>query len=305
MILTSFRCYMNAIVPTTNKETLLKSHYYVLDVVANDQHSNSVEWSTEGVINVRTPRSNNNFRVVYCSEILNPAPHTAPICYMDKPGGACMANKQADYLRHLMNTDTMSKIYNAIFDSKSCTDDPKILIMFDEENIVTFGSTLAMYFSQVFGVDVEFIDESLRPNVFGNKSGIYIGNKAQGEQTVRLCKNHKIIKDIKLMITEYSKEETQGNLMSQFTNYKTPELIYIYNTLFPDKPLFEGMYTRDDMMKILIGTICEDIDFNQGYSYEECKEAIGTYEQNLSDWEQLEEDYRMELLRDALNNTGE
>ena len=295
---------MNAIIPTTEKDILLKSQYFVLDV-AEDRYSNSISWGDNGEMQIKTPKSNNNFRIEYVPEIFNPDPHTSDIQYMNVPGGPSAANKQRDFMSHLMNTDIQYKVYNRLFDPKNITDYPVILIMFNEHNIVTFGSTIATYLSQIFGVDVEFIDESLRPNVFGNRSGIYPGNVEQGRKTIRMCKNSKFMKDIELMITEDSKEATSGNLTSQLIDYTTPELIYIYNTLFPDKPLYEGMYTREDMMKIITESICGEIDFRTGYSYDDCKDAIGTYEQQLSDWERLEEDFRVEMLQSAMEESGQ
>ena len=290
---------MNAIVPTTDKETLLCSHYYILDVY-DERFSNSVSYGDDGGIQINSHKCNNNYRIEYVHEIFNPTPHTSDIQYINTPGGPCLANKQASFMKHLMNTDTMYKTYNKLFSSNQISEYPKILIMFDERNIIDYGSMIATYLSNVFGVDIDFIDEPLRPNVFGIKNGHYAGNVNQGRMTIRNCKNRKIFKDFKLMIDENSRENTYENLMSQLTSYSTEDLIYIYNIIFPDKPLCRGVYTRDDMFTILTGAMCDCIDFRSGSNYEDLSDSIGTYEQQLSEWEQMmEEDYRYSLLEEA------
>ena len=290
---------MNAMIPTMEKEILLSSHYYILDVV-DDRYSNSVSYGSSGEIQVHKHKFNNNYRIEYVHEIFNPEPHTSDIQYINTPGGPCLANKQVSYMKHLMNSDTKYKVYNTMFSSNQITEYPKIMIMFDEENIINYGSMIATYMSNVFGVDIDFIDEALRPNVFGIKSGHYVGNVNQGRKTIRECKNGKLFKDIKLMIDENSKENTLSNLMSQLSGYTTEDLIYIYNVIFPDKPLCAGTYTRDDMFTILTESMCSEIDFRSGYGYDDINEHIGTYEQQLTDWERmLEDDYRYELLEEA------
>ena len=299
MILTSFRCYMNAIIPTTDKDVLLRSHYYVLDVV-DDRYSNSVSYGMSGEVQVHSHKFNNNYRIEYVPEIFNPEAHTSDIQYINMPGGPCLANKQVSYMRHLMNTDTKYKVYNKLFSTNQISEYPKIMIMFDEENIINYGSMIATYMSSVFGVDIDFIDEALRPNVFGNKTGHYVGNVNQGRKTIRECKNGKIFKDMKLMIDENSRENTLSNMMSQLSGYSTEDLIYIYNIIFPDKPLCAGTYTRDDMFTILTGSMCDEIEFRGGYGYDDLSDNIGTYEQQLSEWEQmLDDDFRAELLEEA------
>lgn len=295
---------MNALVPMTDKETLLRAHYYVLDIYSNDFPSDEPVYNSDGSFSVksRAVKCNNNFRIEYCPEIFNPQPHTADIQYINKPGGPCLANKQIDYLKHLMNPDTKYKVYNRMFTEKNISDYPSILIMFDEKSIIDYGKVIAIYLSKVFGVNVSFLDEAMRPNVFGISDGEYKGDLEEGKKTIRTCKDSKLYKDIKLMITSESRETTTNNLMSQFKDYKTEELIYIYNKIFPDKPLYAGMYTRDDMLNILTGCICNEVDFNSsGMNEEELNESICEYEQQLSDWEMLTENERYELLQEAMD----
>lgn len=297
MILTSFRCFINAIVPTTDKDTLLRSQYFVLDVMGD--RSDSISYGDNGEINVRRTGFNNNYRIEYVPEIFDPAPHTADITYINVPGGPCVKNKQMSYMKHLLNSDTKYKVYNRMFSETKFIDYPGIMIMFDEHNIINYGSLIAGYMAHEFGVNVDFIDETLRPNIFGNKSGKYVGDVQNARMNIRACKNYKIIKDMKLMIDEHSRENTIANFMSQLSSYKTEELIGIYNMIFPDKPLPRGVYTRDDMFTILTGAMCDGIDFKSGYGYDDINENINTYERELSDWERLEEDFRYELLQDA------
>ena len=116
----------------------------------------------------------------------------------------------------------------------------------------------------------------------------------------RVGKNGKIFKDMKLMIDENSRENTLSNMMSQLSGYSTEDLIYIYNIIFPDKPLCAGTYTRDDMFTILTGSMCDEIEFRGGYGYDDLSDNIGTYEQQLSEWERmLDDDFRAELLEEA------
>lgn len=304
MILTSFRCYMNAIIPMTDKETLLGTHYYILDST-EDRFSNSIEYDLQGEMKINTPRCNNNYRIEYCPDIFNPQPHTSSIQYIGVPGGDCIENKQVSYIKHLMNSDTKYKVYNKLFAPESVTEYPKMLIMFDEKNIVDYGPIIAVYMSSVFGVDIQFMDEALRPNIFGIKDGFYPGDVEQGKKTIRECKNAKLKKDIELMISETSREDTISNLIASFSNYTTEDLIYIYNSIFPDKPLYAGMYTKEDMFKILTGTICDEIDFKPGFSYDDINESIGHYEKELSDYELLEELDRIELLQEASDAAGD
>lgn len=295
MILTSLRCYLNCLVPMTDKDILLRSTYYMIDIdVATADRGGDVVFSTDGALE-RVEKMNNNYRVFSCHQ-LNPIPHTSDIGCIDMPGGPTIKNKQKLYLDHLMNSNTRVKVFNDLFNTNKRTDYPIILIMYDEHTTVDFGHMIAMYLSNVFGEDIDFLDPTLRADVPGNRDGKYVGNKQQGYLTRKQCKHDKLMNDLRYMLDEHSRESTISNYTNLFAGYTVQDLIEIYNQLFPEKPLQFGYYTYEDMLNILLGTMMKEVDFKSSSTDEDYRERIGEYEQELSDWEQLQESFRTEML---------
>lgn len=304
MLLMSLRCYINCMVPTTEKDVLLKSQYYILDVSKGSSYdtSDSISWTEYGDIVKNAPPQNNNYRITYVN-VMNPAPHTGNEQYIRTPGGPSLINKQAGYLKHLMNSDTMIKVYNELFNTNETIDYPVILLMFSEHYIIEYGHIIANYLSNVFGEDVTFLDPTLRPNVPGNRNGFYPGNKATGSKNRLMCRNKKLMKDMSLMLDSTSRESTETNIINQLACYTVPDMINLYNTIYPDKPLHAGYYTKQDMIDIIIGSITRDMHFSTSTD-EEYRNEVAEYEQQLTDWEQLQEDFRTEMLNEAVNFAG-
>lgn len=303
MLLMSLRCYINCVVPTTEKQILLNSRYFVLDIADGRYDSGDFYYDTNNGALGRY-KQNNNYRVTYLG-VMNPAPHTSDVQYISTPGGPCIQNKRNGYLKHLMNIDTQTRIYNDIFNNKQNDSEyPTMLIMFDEHFIIDYGHLIARYISDTFGVDVEFLDPTLRPNVPGNRDGFYPGNKINGTRTIERCAKHKLLNDIRIMLDETSKEGTISNVTSILSCYSVPEMIKLYNTIYPDKPLSEGYYTAEDMMNIIIRSITRDMTFKANVDDEYLKN-VSKYEQELTDWEQLQEDFRYEMMQDAMNSGGD
>ena len=302
----SLRCYLNCVVPTTDKQTLLNSKYFVLDIADGRYDEDDIRVDDSGRWTQSYGKQNNNYRVQYINA-MNPGPHTSNIQYINIPGGPCIQNKRAGYLKHLMNIDTMTRIYNDMFNSKDQMefDYPMIMIMFDEHYIIDYGHIIALYISNTFGVDVEFLDPTVRKDVPGNRNGFYPGNKVNGTQTIERCTNHKMMKDVRIMLDDTSRETTITNVTSIISCYTVPQMIKLYNLIYPDKPLSEGYYTKQDMIDIILGSITRDMSFKSNVD-DDYLNQVATYERELTDWEQLQEDFRYELMQEAMNyNMGE
>lgn len=303
MILTSLRCYINALVPTTDKVTLLKSPYFILDVDdGGGDHSNEVKYDTlTGKPKVVSAVMNKHFNITYCPKLFDPIPHVSDIAYLNVPGGPSIFNKQKSYLTHLKSIGTMTSIYNRLYNSEVANNQyPKILIMFDDMSIIMYGQILAAYLSDTFGEDVIFIDESLRPEIFkGGRNGIYVGNVSRGKETVRKCKNQKMWTDLERMFDAHSKENTRNDVIAFLSGFDAQNIGAIYDYLFPDKPLPARAYTKEEIIQLTVNRICDNLNFRECSGIEHIMEGIGTYEQQLNAYETLEEMMREELAEQA------
>ena len=59
-----------------------------------------------------------------------------------------------------------------------------------------------------------------------------------------------------------------------------------------------------DMMNIIIRSITRDMTFKSNVD-DEYLSRVSKYEQELTDWEQLQEDFRYEMMQDAMNSGGD
>lgn len=289
MILTSLRCFLNVLCPMTDKQTLLNANYYILDL--DNPLYDGFNFDDKGNVERNdkpTARFAEHYNIKYGSSALNPQPYTSSILTaIGKPYTGIEDNIKA-FVDHLSNSDTMYEVYLNLFsnDNEPQGNGLLIMIMYDEENVIYFGNIIASYLSQVFGVDVNFLDSQMRSDVVGNRDGVYLGNKQFGEQTRKKMYEKGLKSQVLHCISEHSKEETVNNLISTLSMMDFQTLINAYELIFPDQPLPIGNYQLRDIIDIFIGKLTSGIPSNpQTWSYEEMMNNIGSFESALSAWD--------------------
>ena len=136
----------------------------------------------------------------------------------------------------------------------------RILMYENHKTLWKYGAIIADYMSSMFGFDVIYIDRIYNPNIPGNK--MYSGNAENAKRLIEYLSKKEIEEQFNNVNTlfgsgEYGSDEPLNNLNTLLYDKNFPELLRIYQTLFPTEPLPAGNYTESRMREIIAGKLID------------------------------------------------
>jgi hypothetical protein len=267
MIVTSKRCFLNVMTQMCDAEVLLNAMYYIGDVNTPQDFSSisqSIGYSEDGQIIAQPTFGSSISRYVieYMSDLLSPTPYvTTLLSGIGSFTGDCMK----DYINHLNKTETLLDVYSKMIKPELRGNGLQILIFVDEENVKRFAHIVCEYLAHNFGLDISFVDPIYRPNVIGRAE--YHGDKAFAMQNIKDLRDAQLILNFNTAISMSCGDSTCSNLTAFLCSMNTvPELIYLYNLLFPNDPLPPDNYNVARLRDIIVGRISSSIPQFDGVS---------------------------------------
>lgn len=269
MIVTSKRCYLNILTQLLDAETLLNANYYICDRKSPDGGGSMIPglndhlvYNEDGqlVVVERATEFNSHpqysaiskYNISYGDGSLDPSFYLTSLL-SNGISSSEMAQPVEKFIKQLNNTDTLINVYRWLFKKELRGNKLQILLYFDEDSISPFVHIVCEYLSQNFGADITFIDPQYRPNVIGKVT--YTGDKMFAQQNINKIRDMELLFDFNAMISNTSSDGSMTNLTTWLNAFNCPQMIYLYNLLFPDAPLPPDNYTADHIKHIIIGRV--------------------------------------------------
>ena len=136
----------------------------------------------------------------------------------------------------------------------------RILMYENHKTLWKYGAIIADYMSSMFGFDVIYIDRIYNPHIPGNK--MYSGNAENAKRLIEYLSKKEIEEQFDNVNTlfdsgDFGSDEPLNNLNTLLYDKNFPELLRIYQTLFPNEPLPAGNYTESRMREIITGKLID------------------------------------------------
>jgi len=265
MIVTSKRCFINCLAQFMDHQQLLGANYYVCDVSNSAARTVSFNKTTEYDSNgnlmihetpVMTGPSMTRFNIHYSEGWLDPSANVLNRANGKSMNVTTLTNGvMIDLFReHLIDPFTIGNVYSWLYGSMNA---PKgnglmIIIINKEDHVRIFGDTICKYLSRFFGEDIEFVDAQFRPQLIPGLTH-YAGDKAFAEKVLRDQRDYSLGASFMQMVSGMGYSETRANLMAFVESLPPPQLMHLYELVFPNEPLPPGNYTTDHVKKVLLG----------------------------------------------------
>lgn len=271
MIVTSKRCFLNKFIQWYPAEVILNANYYLPDEqppsngvnISVDRRRNSygeIE-EVEGVSATFTSgyeTLGSMFHVRYAKE-LDPSSFCAQKV-MGEITDKDFIPPEVRYMDHLKKGDVMQSIYHAIFGSMLQGNNLQILVIDDDAMAKRFGHIMCQYLSMIFGVDIEFIDPAFRPDCRGQVQ--YKGDKEMGMRMAKYLEDQRTLSQFNEAVTQSNARHSLSNVQNFLKSFEAPELMEIYNLIFPEAPLPRGNYTADQLREIIIQFTTQNVNLD-------------------------------------------
>ena len=172
------------------------------------------------------------------------------------------ANTQEEiFINSLKTDDSLLAVYKWFVKQVPDNDaSMRILLYENHKTLWRYGAIIADYMSSMFGFDVIYIDRIYNPHIPGNK--MYSGNAENAKRLIEYLSKKEIEDQFNNVNTlfgsgELGSDEPLNNLNTLLYDKNFPELLRIYQTLFPNEPLPAGNYTETRMREIITGKLIE------------------------------------------------
>ena len=172
------------------------------------------------------------------------------------------ANTQEEiFINSLKKDDSLLAVYKWFVKQVPDNDASMRILMYENHKTLwKYGAIIADYMSSMFGFDVIYIDRIYNPNIPGNK--MYSGNAENARRLIEYLSKKEIEEQFNNVNTlfgsgEIGSDEPLNNLNTLLFDKNFPELLRIYQTLFPNEPLPAGNYTETRMREIITGKLIE------------------------------------------------
>lgn len=172
------------------------------------------------------------------------------------------ANTQEEiFINSLKQDDSLLAVYKWFVKQVPDNDaSMRILLYENHKTLWRYGAIIADYMSSMFGFDVIYIDRIYNPHIPGNK--MYSGNAENAKRLIEYLSKKEIEEQFNNVNTlfgsgELGSDEPLNNLNTLLYDKNFPELLRIYQTLFPNEPLPAGNYTETRMREIITGKLIE------------------------------------------------
>ena len=266
MIVTSKRCFINVLAQFMDMNTLSKANYYVIDARDNPatmQFSQQLHYDENGrLVADQTPTMTlpglSRYFIKYGRGELDPSPNMTTLLatsqYYD-------ADPQTTFIRHLNQSDTMLAVYQFLYGEPPKGNGLRIVLIYDEDVVRYYGHIICSYIAKNFGEDISFIDAQYRPQLVQGYP-TYPGDKVFAAKTIHDLQDYNLIMQFNQTITQLGYDETISNLTVWLNTFSPPDLMHLYELIFPNDPLPSGNYTTDHIKQIILGRVSENIPKN-------------------------------------------
>lgn len=175
---------------------------------------------------------------------------------------------QQEFQNYLKTPETKVRAFDFLFANKPRGNGLQILVIYNEDIVTDYGHTICQYLSYEFGCDINFVDPVYRPDVKGNRdyqgNFNYIGDKNRGAMTVAHLKDYKLRMEFDGFILQiHGQMNSKDQLNNRLNVYNVEQLIYLYNLLFPNKPLPPNFYEHEQLKQIIISMVIDHVPQNQ------------------------------------------
>lgn len=258
MIVTSKRCFLNVLTQLCDRDTLLKANYYIADQTTPDgtaEFTDKLSYDENGQLvatyapaqsYVSRISSMGVYNIKYGSGELDPTTFCTTL--MSGVRGEYQ-NPYELFTKHLNQSDTLIATYQFLFKSPPKGNGIQIVVFRDDANLKDFGHIICQYLAQNFGADITFVDPKYRPGVQGFME--YRGDKAYASQLIAKIRDEELLLDFSRAVTQSGYGEGISNLNAHLGRFTFPQLMYLYNLLFPDDPLPPGNYAPEQIIGII------------------------------------------------------
>lgn len=272
MIFCSKRVFLNILSQLLDLNTLLNANYFLIDQQKTtgfemnapwetpklDEHGNWVYESSpldagRGELMSFPSYAGTTKYFIHYDTTLSPTPFMAITASGIKNDFTPAEEK---FRQYLMKTDTQISVYQYLFQNKLQGNGLQILIMRDDDNCLKYGDMICTYLSQVFGADITYLDPKYRP---ARGKIQYVGDKRYAYQHIKELRDVHLLMSFEQMVSQARFGSGYENIMTFLSAMEMPELVYLYNKLFPQDPLPPGNYTPDHIKHIICGRVLNSI----------------------------------------------
>ena len=269
MILCSKIAFLNVLTQLMDYDTLLGSTYYTPDAgimaqsrgrAVNLGETYKFDEATGALVQETTNLSGSTmtqFNIYSYCPTLDPLVFSNHIAF-DVAG----ANTQEEiFINSLKQDESLLAVYKWFVKQVPDNDASMRILMYENHKTLwKYGAIIADYMSSMFGFDVIYIDRIYNPNIPGNK--MYSGNAENAKQLIEYLSKKEIEEQFNNVNTlfgsgELGSDEPLNNLNTLLYDKNFPELLRIYQTLFPNEPLPAGNYTESRMREIITGKLID------------------------------------------------
>ena len=268
MILCSKIAFLNVLTQLMDYDTLLGSTYYTPDAgIMAQSRGKAVNLGetfkfdeTGSLVQEVTNLSGSTmtqFNIYSYCPTLDPLVFSNHISF-DIAG----ANTQEEiFINSLKKDDSLLAVYKWFVKQVPDNDASMRILMYENHKTLwKYGAIIADYMSSMFGFDVIYIDRIYNPHIPGNK--MYSGNAENARRLIEYLSKKEIEEQFNNVNTlfgsgEIGSDEPLNNLNTLLFDKNFPELLRIYQTLFPNEPLPAGNYTETRMREIITGKLIE------------------------------------------------
>lgn len=268
MILCSKIAFLNVLTQLMDYDTLLGSTYYTPDagIMAQSRGravnlGETYKFDASGSLVQETTNLSGStmtqFNIYSYCPTLDPLVFSNHISF-DIAG----ANTQEEiFINSLKKDDSLLAVYKWFVKQVPDNDASMRILMYENHKTLwKYGAIIADYMSSMFGFDVIYIDRIYNPHIPGNK--MYSGNAENAKRLIEYLSKKEIEEQFNNVNTlfgsgELGSDEPLNNLNTLLFDKNFPELLRIYQTLFPNEPLPAGNYTETRMREIITGKLIE------------------------------------------------
>lgn len=255
MIVTSKRCFLNKFIQKYPAEIVLNANYYIADKQATGSGTMitpEIRRNEFGQLeNIGTNYLTNSVPIgsiyhIRYNKVLDPETYKADVAMGAVDG---FASSEERYINHLNKDSTILAVYKFLFADRLEGNGLQILIFEDDENLLRFGHITCQYLSKLFGVSIVFIDPSYRPTCNGYPK--YDGDPA-GIDNIQKIRKYDMVFNFNQAVSQSEYHHSVSNIREHLLCFGWEDLMFLYNTLYPDAPLPPGNYSEDQLREILI-----------------------------------------------------
>lgn len=260
MIVTSKKCFLNVLTQLMDRESLIRANYFIADVRTPNGVANigeSITYDDDGHLitnsamvaadSMRAPAAIGKYFIKYGTGELDPTPFITDLLMGVNNN---FGDSVDAFINHLKNTDTLLATYQFLFQQPLRGNGLQILIFNDDRFINDYVYLVCEFLCENFGCDITYIDPAYH-NVKG-KTEYKCKNPGYAQKTIHDLRDMKLKMEYNSVVSFSGADEHMSNLTAWLSAFEIPDLIYLYNLLYPGDPLPPDNYTADHLKQILI-----------------------------------------------------